>query len=608
MNLPPPHASKPRRRAMVALCLFFVLMLAITLAARTVRTLSVPQVNTVMPQRMALTKEYSGVGVVTAAYDVPVLADAVYEGVLIDEVLVVPGQGIETGDPLVRLNIEQLMHLYDEALVEYQRASLLLEMEAIPTPEAPDYAALENERREREYAIAAQRREWENADAEKAVSDALSRMGEARLAVDEAIATREKLEKQTLDEAKTEYRRLVAQVNDQIASADYAMRQNAAAQEDSLLQSRRHVEDCESALATATDRLAASPDDVDRLVAVQQAETALARAQEDLALTQSKSAAALSEAQRQYDAAVSAQSAILAAGQNEDAYAAAMEAADALIAAAQEELRGAQTQYDENLRATEEMKLAHSHAAWLEQYERRKANIDAGTASEQAAANQQLAALQEELRTIDIAPYQSRVDALALLLEDDGVIFAGQSGTVTETCAIVGQPAATVLLRVAPDAQSSYLHVSAPSDDVAAFSVGDAAQIRFSAIDQTVQTAIMTIYSASATADSVEIRLPIAPDNMRLYAGASVLLRRDTPVYSCVLPLSAIRVDAEGHYVLVMRRNDDDRFFTAKRVAVKIIDENGRFAAVEGGLSAFEQCISNEQALVMEGDTVQPVR
>jgi|GEM_PF-4717446 hypothetical protein len=248
-----------RKKALKYLGIFFCVMLALTLLANTLYTLSIAQVETVSPVRTGLTRKLEAQATVTSDTETLLLVDPVLTGagIFVDEILVGIGQSVAVGDPVIRLNMAQLEAALDNANTELTRLRLNDEQAGIPVTFESD-GSLDAEKAEQDWADAAQDRAERLEAAQKAVERAQNALSAAREALESA--------RRTLDELQ----------------AGHAPEEDIAAAQEAVTQAEAKVKECQDTLNAANQNLRDVQDSISEETEDEEYERAKLREQQRL--------------------------------------------------------------------------------------------------------------------------------------------------------------------------------------------------------------------------------------------------------------------------------------------------------------------------------------
>ncbi|MCL2867598.1 MAG: efflux RND transporter periplasmic adaptor subunit [Clostridia bacterium] len=196
-------------------------------------------------------------------------------------------------------------------------------------------------------------------------------------------------------------------------------------------------------------------------------------------------------------------------------------------------------------------------------------------------------------------------DALekARWLLENPVCYAPEDAVITTVQVSEGDAvsSAALLTWAGTDTPMS-LTVTLSGDDVTLLQVGDNAQIGVSGKSHRVP-----ILTAVENEDGLEVSF-LLPEGAG-YPGvtAEVSVSKRTQNYDLLIPLTALRQDSYGYYVLLlsMRQGALGTETTAVRRDVTVLDTDATRAALQGGVSFNDSLIARSDRAVSEGDRVR---
>ena len=335
------------------------------------------------------------------------------------------------------------------------------------------------------------------------------------------------------------------------------------------------------------DQLNASTDPDGSSVAA--AQQSLDRANEDYTRTDTRTRAAVDEANATCTAAQSALQELQAQTDpppTEEQLAAARQAVDeaqATLAAARQAVQDAETSREDSLlSARRSVENAESALA--------QANTAYSQAQASAALTAQSNAAQAQTLQLEMADTREQIALLRSLLDEDGLVTAPRDTQLLRCDLTEGQPCPEGdVLRLA----------KADSELLARFTLL-AAQAEQLTAGQTVtltqgsrqtEAAVRTVSAADETAGTASVTAVLPETAAGFTAGtAQARLVFSRTAYSTVLPVSAIRQDTQGSYVLTVEESSTafGIAYTARRVPVTVleVDSSSQYAAVEGTISS----------------------
>lgn len=654
---PPILKHAVQRAAARALAVFLILMLALTLLSRAADGITVARVKVETARTGVLTQRVTVGGTIEAQGDLELTLP---EGIRVTRISVSKGQAVQVGDVLLELDADALalaveklendLKLLDlkisnaaqgksgsgtDAIVNAQAALAAVEQALIEKQE--DYDRLtagreKTETRAGEDVLQAQ----EDYDA------ALAALDKAKVKAKEELvkATQEKLEaakealadtkesareakeaaQQSLDAARDSASTMDGSYYNALDAYDKANRAVTAAQADYdaalaggdeaaisaaytvLLQAQSSRAAAEGTLNTISGQSSDADKSVkrakDNLEAVIQkwdekvkkAEAALAEAENKLAEVQAKTD--MSEEAL----VISAQSAVDGAERalktaqrgTEDA----VDATATALLTAQRELNSAQRSVDSARRTLDQANSAAGREQAANQSANRQTEIERlGYVSERREVQRKL----DELRAISNA---------------GGVLTAPIAGTVLDLMAETGATQEGQKVAVLSRSDRGFEFAGKVSEaDAEKLSPGDEAKLSYTKDGKSQETsAVILSIGAVDEKGEVEVRASLPEGNWPTGVSAKLEISKRSEQYQTTLPLGALRSDAGGTFVLVLREKDTvmGTEQTVEKVSVKVKAKDSEMMALEDGMLAYgEQVLTSANKPVSEGDRVR---
>lgn len=359
-----------------------------------------------------------------------------------------------------------------------------------------------------------------------------------------------------------------------------------------------NLEELEDALASAKALCAQQQAQLDQLSAstptdtssVDSAQQSLARAQEDYARADERTRAAADEAnaalaaaQTGYDDAARRLAELQSQTDlqpTEEELAAAQQAADeaksALDSARQAAQSAAASREDTLLSAKRSVENAQSSLS--------QANTAYSEAQASAALTAQTNAAQAESLRLEKAKNDETISLLSGLIESGGTVYAPRDAQLLECSLAQGEPCPDGGLRLAKEGSELLVQFSLSCEQAEKLSAGQAVTVTQGTVS--AEASVRTVEDAGE--DETSRVTAVLPDGAGFKAGAAQAeLVFSRTVYGTCVPVSAIRQDTQGSYVLTV---DESRSafgvtYTARRVPVTVleVDSAGQYAAIEGG-------------------------
>ena len=363
-------------------------------------------------------------------------------------------------------------------------------------------------------------------------------------------------------------------------------------------------EELQDALDEAKAALAQQQAQLDQLNAatapdgssVAAAQQSLDRANEDYTRTDIRTRAAVDEANATCTAAQSALDEAEKALQElqaqtdppptEEQLAAARQAVDeaqATLAAARQAVQDAETSREDSLlSARRSVENAESALA--------QANTAYSQAQASAALTAQSNAAQAQTLQLEMADTREQIALLRSLLDEDGLVTAPRDTQLLRCDLTEGQPCPEGdVLRLAKADSELLARFTLPAAQAEQLTAGQT--VTLTQGSRQTEATVRTVSAADETAGTASVTAVLPETAAGFTAGtAQARLVFSRTAYSTVLPVSAIRQDTQGSYVLTVEESSTafGIAYTARRVPVTVleVDSSSQYAAVEGTISS----------------------
>lgn len=273
------------------------------------------------------------------------------------------------------------------------------------------------------------------------------------------------------------------------------------------------------------------------------------------------------------------------------------------------------------LEAKEE-ELSQSLSQAQETLELAKSNDEVTEANQQR--QRKLAEFTIQSLQIDIEEKQREIEILDKLASDEGRFYASSAGTITETTVVTGMiTTGSEYFKIGNGNTKLFAYLA--NEDAAGLKKGDKADV--SSQDgktttvgtvQSVQGSYTVQRQDGAQADDAgtgvanegaQMQITVKLEENELPIGALVHFKvtKESKEYQCIIPLSVVREDSQGAYVLVAEEKSSilGREMAAERVAVRVLEKNDSDAAVESALTKDDKMIVGSNKTIKAGDRVR---
>ena len=211
---------------------------------------------------------------------------------------------------------------------------------------------------------------------------------------------------------------------------------------------------------------------------------------------------------------------------------------------------------------------------------------------------------------LDIKDQKAVVDALYLLAVSEGVLYSDITGIVSSTRAkgdVTGQSA---LIAFMDDARGFEAGMLLNNTEANKLAVGDECQVAIGGGSMYYNPTVTGVVSAIAPPNeqdkvSITIRLPEGDWSEGQTVDIQIVQNRST--YDMCVPLSALRSDNAGYYLLTVEQNSTILGVenAVIRVAVTVTASDDDSAAIQGPVSRTSKIITGSNKAVAVGDRVR---
>lgn len=546
----PPSSQRSAAKLFVS---FFALMLVFTMVSRSASSMTIPRVTVETPGSGTLKREVKVSGELKSTAKRTI---SVPEGVTILRLGVVQGAAVRQGDVLAELSPESVEALAQK--LEAERQSLLLGAPKLEDAEAAlEKAILERQR-------VRQDSETAEADAKTTLDRAQEALERVKIDNAEAMETgqsdRLKKAQKEYESAKRAYDDSCADYKDADREASITVDEAKKAydevkhsdDEDEVKAARKALWNAEEARETRLDRLDRS-------------RTAARKAMDE-------AKAELIEAEGPY---------------TDDA--------------AAEKLRTAQEAVQDAEKALNRAKLSNqqkiSDAAQAEEDARRALEI--AKRSDQAEESQTGVKLRE---------LEQKLAALEALKKEQCKVLAPVSGRVDSVKGEAGElTTAGSFLTLDSDEAGCAFEGKVDRKDAELLALGDEVKITWTeGGGQTQADGIITGLGSPDDDGKCVLTADLPEGEFPTGRTAELAFSKTTEPYDLCVPVSALRSDAKGDFVLVLRESDGvlGKSSVAERISVEITDRDRERAAVSGALIRDDQVITASTKPLEEGGSV----
>lgn len=210
----------------------------------------------------------------------------------------------------------------------------------------------------------------------------------------------------------------------------------------------------------------------------------------------------------------------------------------------------------------------------------------------------------DELR---IAAADEELATLEMLVEQEGIVYAPFGGMVSEvrqkTGSISTEEAALILTQ---EADTYKLRVSITEEQKEHTTAGDKATVQTG--ETPVSAEVTAVYEETGNPQHYIAEVQVPGETFRIGDSVLVDILHTSGKYDFIVPLSALRSDAAGSYVLVAREKETflGTELVASKIQIKVGDTDTEYAGVASdALSADDRVIISADKQIEAGDTVR---
>lgn len=632
----PQLTDQLQRTAAKALLCFFALMLAFTLTSRAVDSITVARVTADTLKSGTLTDRVALSGSLEPLGDLQLILPG---GLFINSVQASVGQSVTSGDVLLELDAAKT-HQQLSKLRENLRILELRIEAADDTLAGRDTSAVADAKQALEQAEADYDRLLEKLDrggqraaedlltAEEELDDALASYAEATEKAKENLleAAENKLEtaesalasvKETADEATSSARYSYESALDKkrVAAQDYdAAQDNAALAAERLQEAEERLSELEvadppnhAAITAAQTEVSSRQAMLDAATSalattrnqLEQAKDSYEHADEVLDDAEDKWARKIREAR---DAVEEAEDELQSAESTTDlADQAGVVSAQNSVDAAQRSLKSAQRSLEDNGQNRSDQLLASQRAIAAAQKSLKQAALQVAD-SIRGAEIERLSYLSQKREL------NESISILEQIVQTDGKLLSPISGTVL-SLAPRGKTQDSALVATISRSDLGFAFTAKKDqDELEILAVGDEGVLEYAA-DGVSKEITAWITSISAADDQGEVTVTAVLPEGSYPAGApsELTVTGRSELQSTCLPLSALRSDSDGDFVLVVRekRTVMGPQQTVARVPVTVISRDSELISITSSLMRDDLVVTSSNKPIAEGDRVR---
>ena len=574
MKLPklPKIQNRAQRTAARLLAGFFGLMLVFTVVSRAAEGMTTATVQAEPPKNGVITERVTLSGVIKPMEDLDIVLAG---GLYVTAARVEPGQRVEAGDVLLEFDTDdvrdQLQAQENSLTIAKNKLAIAANGGTADTTTAVANAQLALEQAEADYRRLADKLDVTARRAREDCDNAKTELSKAQKNYSDAVA-KAKADLVDAAQAKAEsaQKALDAARENAAESAALAQYNYDAARERGVtgLELQRLEDLIQSAVAKGNQNVA-------------EVESALAEAQ-----------AGLRAAQRTTD--VTGTQGVISAQNSVDS--------------AQRSLQTAQRAMEDGSRSADDQLLTASRAVDKAKRDLEQARRDAEE-KERTAGNSALQTLNEAITLrADIGALEKAIEQLEEILDMDGQLLSPIDGTVQAVAGTGKTQDKASAAKIARSDAGFYFSAKTTAANANALAAGDTGTLTYKSEgrDQRAQ-AVITDVGAADDDGSVPVRASLPEDAYPSGVTGELSIARTGDRQGTCVPVSALRSDSDGDYVLILeeKKTVTGLTYTARRVDVEVVSRDSALASLQGGLDREALVITSASKPVEAGDRVR---
>ena len=276
--------------------------------------------------------------------------------------------------------------------------------------------------------------------------------------------------------------------------------------------------------------------------------------------------------------------------------------------AAKRSLQAAERALEDSNRSADDQLLTASRAVDKAKRDLAQARRDAAD-KERSAENSALQTLNETITLkADIEAQEKTAALLEEILEMDGKLLAPIEGTVQSIMGTGKTQDRVSAARLARGDAGFYYSARTTAANAASLAVGDTGTLTYKSDgrDQRAQ-AIITDIGAADDDGSVLVKASLPEGSYPSGVSGELAIARTGDRQSTCVPVSALRSDSDGDYVLTLeeKKTVTGLTYTARRVDVEVVSRDSALASLQGGLDRDALVLTSASKPVAEGDRVR---
>jgi len=208
----------------------------------------------------------------------------------------------------------------------------------------------------------------------------------------------------------------------------------------------------------------------------------------------------------------------------------------------------------------------------------------------------------------DIESQEKTIALLEEILDMDGKLLSPIEGTVQSIAGTGKTQDRVSVARLARGDAGFYFSARATAADAASLAAGDTGTLTYKS-DGRDQRAQATVTDIGAADDdgSVPVKASLPEGSYPSGVTGELAIARTGERQSTCVPVSALRSDSDGDYVLALeeKKTVTGLTYTAKRVDVEVVSRDSALVSLKGGLDRDALVVTSASKPIAEGDRVR---
>lgn len=223
-----------------------------------------------------------------------------------------------------------------------------------------------------------------------------------------------------------------------------------------------------------------------------------------------------------------------------------------------------------------------------------------------AETDQARNALALDAAEINMDEKQEDVDKLEAMLECDGIIKTDLGGTIERIDVEEGKTSAEGVPAITLSTGGLSFECYVSKEDAEVINAEDKCTIKLNDSSEMFDAKVGFVESRI---NDAKITVTLPKGNYTVGTTGKFNIKKSSELFDNCIPLSAIRIDNRGKFVLVISEKESilGKETVARRVSVNVIDNDSFNAVIEGSLSSSDEVIYQTSKNISEGDRVRVI-